>query len=862
MSGAASVEVSDGTTWRTDGPLGEILSVFNGGSPLNIVNGVKSILTDGFTVVGTAQFMGTASANITVTVMKNGDITLLAVLSGVQLSKLLAAAGNLHLTPGFEVVLPTTSVLIKRTGSTLSLSVAAVITNIGEVVFVAQYDTKWQVAVGFDLDVSQIAALPGLSGSKLASLDSFIGLTDLMMVISSYDDADFDFPDLSSFQAPALGSGKIALPKQAGGKLVEGLNVYAGFSTTKGGGFQSIAKFLKIKLDGSIGITLAVSLPDPETNSKLFLSVEETIKPGVTLTGELGLVLASGEVGVFLTGEVVAPIQGQPAQFDVTALVVENGVLFSGSMIDTAPIHFDIDHVRFHLADVGLVIGIDDEGIPSFGFAATIDVDRFNAALALFIDSTDPSKSMFAAAVTELSLLDVVEVLANQTNLPASLKDTFDSFDMKSLAAFVLPIGIAHALDQRDLKGIAAAFAQHQVTIPSDSDQVLLDVNTPGQLWYLTDLKTMNHYILKLANNAVAVSLEPQLYVAPQATSIGALSFPQGYKVIGQLDLLLLHAAIDIEIAGLTGISADVYVDPIVVHNANFLAITGAGGQGGPYVSLATYARPQETDPNFRAPHFAMSGELRLLGAEIASVYMNFSKSGIVFDLKAYVTPFVLIDLNASFQSLTNISFGGSITIGVNDQFDLGSLGKVQVRADALGSLNIALHNTTASAAFMAELQFEAWQVQTPRLDLDVNTGSLPNIKALLLAELKKLFLDGLLKDVTRFLDWAKRGVLQGLASVEQIAGVLKSDFKLAAADAGKLLHSASYDVNEIAKALKSEFGQTAQDIANFLKNDLGLHSDAVNAVLKAAGFAANEIESALSTAFDWAKSHLNPSHW
>jgi hypothetical protein len=425
---APSIEIGDGNTWEADGPLKEILSAFNGGSPLNIVNGVKTALSDGFTIVGTATFMNNTDAKINLTALKNGDITLLAQLAEVQLSHLLGSATQFQMVRGFEVPMPSTSVLIKRSGNTLSLNAAAMIANIGEAVFVAEYGSQWEVALGFRLDVATIAALPGLHGSPLAAFDNVIGLSDAMMVISSRDNAQFDFPELSSFQTPALGRGKLVLPKQAAGKLVEGLNVYAAFSTSKGGAFQSIAKFFNLKLDGSIGVTLAVSLPDPATKSKLFLSVSEEIKRGVTLTGELGFLLAGGEAGVFLTAEAVAPIQGQPAQFDVTALAVENGVLFSGSMINKVPIHFDIDHVRFHLANLGLVIGIDGEGIPSLGFCATIDIDRFDAAIAVFIDSTDPAKSMFAAAVSDLSLLDVVEVLANQTNLPAPLKETLDVF--------------------------------------------------------------------------------------------------------------------------------------------------------------------------------------------------------------------------------------------------------------------------------------------------------------------------------------------------------------------------------------------------------------------------------------------------
>jgi hypothetical protein len=858
----ASVDIDDGTTWRTDGPLKEILSVFNGGSPLNIVNGVKSIASDGFTVTGSANFMGNADAKITATVTKSGDVTLLAELAEVQLSHLLGASSKLRMVPGFEVPMPTTWVLIKRAGGALSCIAASQIANIGELCFVASHDTAWSVAVGLRLDVTEIAGLPGLHGSPLAAFDRFVGLSDIMMVIASDDVSGFDFPELGSFQAPALGRGKLVLPKQASGKLVSGLNIYAGLSTSKGGGFQSIAKFLRLDLNGSIGVTLAVSLPNPETNTKLFLIVQEEIKRGVTLDGELGFVMASGEVGVFLTGEVNTAIQGQPAKFDVTALVVEAGVLFSGSMVNTAPIHFDIAKVRLHLANVGLVIGIDDDGIPSLGFAATIDVDRFNAAIAVFLDSTDPLKSMFAAAVSELTLLDVVEVLANQTNLPAPLRDVFDAFGLKPLSAFVLPLAIAHALDHRDLKTIAAAFAQHQVTIPSSSDQVLLDVNTPGQLWYLTDMKTMNHYILKRANNAVAVSLEPQLYAAPQATSIGALSFPQGYKIIGQLDLLLLHAAIDIEIEGLAGISADVYVDPIIIHSKDFLAITGAGGTGGPFVSLATYSRPQEKDPKFRAPHFAMSGDLRILGADVANVYMNFSKAGVAFDIEGYVTPIIKLDLHGNFQSVQNLALGGSIQIGVNNRINLGPLGSVLIRADAHGSLNVGVRNGVAFAKFQAGLEFESWKLETPLIELDIDGRALLHLAERLLAEIEHLLVDGLLRDVRRFLDWVKRGVLEGLRSVEQIAAVLKNSFRLAAADAGKLLHEFGHDIHEIAAALKNVFGQAAHDIADFFKNVLGLHSDVIHGALKAAGFVEHEIEDGVNKAFGWVSSHLNPSRW
>jgi hypothetical protein len=186
----------------------------------------------------------------------------------------------------------------------------------------------------------------------------------------------------------------------------------------------------------------------------------------------------------------------------------------------------------------------------------------------------------------------------------------------------------------------------------------------------------------------------------------------------------------------------------------------------------------------------------------------------------------------------------------------------VLIRADAHGSLNVGVRNSIAYARFQAGLQFESWQIETPMIELDVNGRALLRIAEQLLAEIEHLLVDGLLRDVRRFMDWVKRGVLEGLRSVEQIANVLKSVYKLAAADAGKLLHEFGHDIHEIAAALKNVFGRAASEIADFFKNVLGLHSDVINAALKAAGFVEHEIEDAVSKAFNWAESHLNPSHW
>jgi hypothetical protein len=859
---APTIQFDDSSLWLSDGPLKEVLAAFNDRNPVALASAIKTALANGFTVVGTADFMGTSQAKLTATVTKSGDITLNVELTNLQVSRLLRAATGLALPRGFDVVLPTSWIVVRRSGGSLSLQAAASSPGLGEFVFTASHAADWQVAAGFQLDVANLAALPGLSGSPLAALDRFVGLSDLMMVLSSHDDADFDFPDLGSFQVPALGTGKVVLPGQSGGKLVKGLNIYAGLSTTTGGGFRSLAKFLHLRLDGSLGLTIAVSLPDPADDTKLFLSVTEQIKAGITLTGELGFLMRGGAPAAFLTGTVVAPIQDQPTQFDATAVVLANGVMVSGSMQNPAPVAFHIDSVRFALADLGLVVGIDDEGIPSLGFCATLDIDQVSGSLALFVDSATPQNSMFAAAISGLSMLDVVEKLARQTTLSPALRDVFDQFALKPLASFALPGTFAQALDQRDIAAIVKAFGANHVALQPGSDQILLDINTPGKLWYLTDTTTMTHYVLRAAGNGVAVSLEPQLYVAPQATSIGAITFPKGFKVTGELDLLLLHARVDIEITGVTGIYAGVFIDPITILGRNFVTFTGTGPDGGPFLSLATYARPQDPDPNFRQPHFAISGVVRLLGHDFAGIYISFSKVGLVFQLQAHVTPVIYVNLAGTLQNPQHFRIGGAIQIGVNNQIDLGPLGSVHVNVEAFGALNVGMNNGVASATFQAGLVFQGWSLQTPLLQLDVNVGALPQLAATLLAQLEQMLIGGLRADVQRFLAWARAGVLAGMQDIGRMTHVLKTDYHLSADAAARELRKAGTDVRVIAGALKHEFGSSAEDVAKILKNDLGQPQDAIKDALKGAGYAAKDIDKGLGSAFNWAKSHLNPSHW
>src|SRR5581483_11939147 len=368
---------------------------------------------------------------------------------------------------------------------------------------------------------------------------------------------------------------------------------------------------------------------------------------------------------------------------------------------------------------------IDLEGIPSLGIAATLDVSTYESALALFFDSANPSKSLVAGALSNVNLRDIARTLAGQTSLPPQLDAVLGLVALQALGTFSIPAAQAAALDQRNLAAIAGAFKQYgQITLASASDQILLVINQPGASWHLTDLSTMKHYSLALQGNTIAVNLQPQLYLAPQPTAISSLQYPSGFNVIAHIDYLLIQAEINIQISPRQGIAAEVDLAPIIVYNPTFLALTGANGQGGPRLSLATYAQPQLADPQLRDPHLLLSGKILLLGADLAGVSVRINEQGLNFQVHAQVNPALHVDLSGDFDRQGHLSIQGGLLVGIDRSLDLGQLGTLPVKTNVNGQLSVSSGENTPSASVTGEFVFQSPLFRQPRVAAEGNTPS------------------------------------------------------------------------------------------------------------------------------------------
>jgi hypothetical protein len=785
-----------------------------------------------------------------------GDFTMQADLPEVRLMQLVDRLTNQDIKRprGFDLDFTDGSVLIQKAGADLLFQFATVMDSLGTVAFEAcrtgSTENSWGFAVGIDLmNGLRPSGLPGLGGLKI--FDDLFRLGECLVVVSSLADPSFTFPDLAAFDSPALKSGNLKLPAQASG-VIAGLNVYANWAINTADPQQKLLGKI-LGLDPTIGITLQVG-EVPEQDSRLYVSYNTRIN-GMPLQCQFGGQLEGGRLGLFLDGSLQTRIQGHLAEFDVTLLFVANGAFLSGSMLGS--VQFEDGII---LSNLVLVIGTDWEGIPSLGIAATLSVDHFQSSLAVFFDSANPALSMLAGSVSNLSLKDVVETFAR--SVPSTIDDVLARVGLVGTNSFTIGAELAEALDNLGLGDIAAAFAEHGITLPTSSAQVLMVASKPGQSWFLTDMTRMLHYEFMKAADGIKVSLEPQFFSIPQDIAIGDLNFKQGRFLNTGLDVLSFRATVEILVSPSQGISVDGRMSRVVIGTEALFRIESADGHQGPRVSVSTYNQPSQQDPALRGPHFLIDGLVDLLGLS-QRVYINVSTRGFEFQMNGTMEPAFHYNMEGHFQGPQDLGATGSLEGGVGT-IDLGVLGKADVGSGVKGALEVGVNAHDIFARFDGGFEFAGDHLNLPRVALDVRTASLPGLPKTL-AELVTAALKDLLKDASHWAKLVKGHIITG---VDDVGKALKTAYGATADQASSILKDAGYPAEDVGNALKSGYGETIQqaaqslkdagyavnDIGNALKSGWGGSADTIAGALKGAGFAVNEVGGYVKDAF-----HLGP---
>lgn len=688
----------------------------------------------------------------------------------------------------------------------------------------------------------------GFIGELLAAVD----LRKLVLVISSLTDPGFDFPELAAFNAPTFRGTGVTLPASVNG-VVKGVNLYALLGTANDRGLGALFKLFGVDVDGTLGVTVSISAPDPKADSKLSLSfVSETA--GLNFDGELGIWLSDAVLGAFLAATATTSIQGTPLTFKAAAAVFETGILISGTIEGT------VDFGPVHLTDLALTLGVDWDGIPSAGFAAQINVFTFDSSVAIFFDSLNPAQSMFAGAVSDITLAQIVSVFT-VGSIPSELQEPLSYIGLRGLEGFNVPADpLTTALDEQDHAAVSGVLNPCGLSLGASPDSFHIIVGEAGRQWFIASRsrdrqgRPLPHYELSRDGEEITCKLEPQIYFSPQDTMIGSLQFDQGCYLVAEIDSVLLRAQIDINVDPSAGISADVDIDRIVLFDADFFALTGTSGENGPHLSFATYSRPGQADPTREGPHFSLDGRLHMLGIDVSSTKLTLGKSGLVFEFTqngAFGGLSLSGEIDAHRPEMMHAS--GTVSFGFDKELSVGSLPSLHVQTILSGNLTVALNGGHPSLALLADFKFMGLDVALP--ELTVSTSFLGDIPDLIADAVGEAIVDRL------------KSMLGALGGAVAVAEVLAEGFgqqlkdvlpllKNLGASAGAMAEAISgvyhLDPGQVASALLNLVGLSVEQVGVALQVGLHMTADGVAAALHAAGVATEQIAGVLRSGFGY----------
>lgn len=701
------------------------------------------------------------------------NIAIRSYIPTTSLNSILGALTNqsVALPDNFNLTFTNNSVLLQKQGNDYTFQLATQVEGFGLLALqVQKVNTEWGVAFGLDMTGGLPSSLSGLG--FLSSFESMFKMNKFLLVVSSFKNPSFNFPDTAAFNNPILGSKTITLPGQAA-SLVDGLNIYAEWTIdTSDKGQNLLMKFLGV--NPILGITLQVSKV-PSESSKLFVSYDTTIMK-MPFSCKFGGSIVNNVLGLFLEGTMKVTIQGHEQTFTFKALFVLNGAFISGTMDGDTAIEFSI----FKISNLALEIGINFEGIPSLGIAATIDVTTFESSIAVFFDSVTPSKSLVAGSVSDLHLGDVLETFT-QGAIPSDIDEVLNTVAIKGTHEFSIDATLADDLNNLTLTNVAAqCLAKGGLAIPTSQSQFLLVVNTKGSLWYFTDMTKMRHYAFKLSGNSITVSTEAQFYCAPECTNIGNLPmFPQGFYINGAIEFLGFSASMTVDISKNKGIAVDAQMDAIVIGNENLFSIKAAEGTGGPIVSISTFSDPTNPVKEFQSPHFYINGAIKILGMT-KSAFVNISTSGASFDIKGDIVPVLVSgELNGSFSSITDMNIGGSLRVGIKD-IDLGPLGNFKIGTGAKCTVDFHVKSSDIGAKLGVKFELGGDTLDVGTISIDIATKTFEDLPEILFNAIKD-FLEDLFKDPKKWakyaasaLGWAQDQIESALSSI--FPGLSKED--------------------------------------------------------------------------------------
>jgi hypothetical protein len=802
-----------------------------------------------------------------------GDVELKAEFQQLTMQDIVEAVlgAKADLPAGLDFTLSTANVLISKDGDNYLLQVAAFVEDLGYfgLEIRKQPATGWGMVAGMALPDVQLSDVPGLK--DLAALEKVVDLKELSLFLATYDGAALQFPGLEKFGNPTLVGHHIPVTPGTGG-LIAGVNFSASWQLDTSRKDMALLKQI-LGLNPEMDITVQVSRV-PSENSRLYFRFDTAFNNGKDpFSGQLGFALVNGAPSLFLAARYETRIQKQPVAFNVAMSIVKGGIFFSGSMLGT--VKFD----SVQLSNLALALGFNWGGIPTLGLAASLNISGWQSSIAVLFDSTDPSRSLLAGAISDLSLADIANGLATG-DIPKDIEDVLSGIEITGTRPFNMPYDeVAEALDESDLEATVAAFKTYgQVTLSASTDQVLQVVGTPGKRWSLTDMGYhLRHYQLERKGQYVQVSLNPQFYLAPASAQMGSLVFPQGYFITGTLNILGLKWTSYVEIRNDKGIAVSSELNQALeIYDPGFFRLSDVEGESGPKLSMATFKQPDLEDKTFRNPHIYINGALTMLGAT-SLAYVKGTTKGFEFQIemkRRLSLPGNSVfsgsingnfTLSGTFDSITNFNGGASFSLVVKGKMDLekligiDGLPKLSLDMAASGAVAMGYDGKKAYVKASGQFRFEGTQY-TFKTTLQVTNADIAEAGEWLMDKLEDLLKD-LLDSGEKLVQALEDGWMVIEGGAEATAKILAKGYNQTKAEALQAATDAYHLSADGVAAVGKGLDMTANEVGGFMKDVKGWGDDTVAGALQRGDFATQEVWDFMQNAYGWFK-HVDIGHY
>jgi ElaB/YqjD/DUF883 family membrane-anchored ribosome-binding protein len=606
---------------------------------------------------------------------------------------------------------------------------------------------EWQYAVAFSLPADwKFSRLLSL----LKPLDD-LKITPPKLLLSSFDDDEFQFPSLPDFGTPpGLGRG-----------LQEGI-VLSSSLALDGFGLNFIAVLIG-RNELPIRLVIGDSIAESEVISDLGITI--VVVPGVITFDEFSLVIDPSPFSIAFSCTAKVIIFNEELPRFSTAVVLEETrqkIVFETEEAWITP--FGISGFT-----INQVI-LDIETLPQRKFGVLGDVSISDKRIRVAAQFTEGSPSgLVGELIGKLSLSEIV----------------------------------------RDLVGL---------TLPP-----IIDIS-------VSDFKI---YIV----------------ADPLGMTIGSEFFEPGLALQGLFETFGLGMFVKIKISADNGVFArGALKDKIQLGNV--FVVSNAAGDGPPEMQLDTA----------NSPFLTITGKVFLLGLS-KSIEASLDDSGFSLRIEENLG-IARYELDCQVNSLSNFRANGSFSFGL--KADIGpiqvtsggpSLGKIKLDTGFDGSLDLSLIDRVFSARIDGSFSFVGTSFNLPTISLSASLESIEEIPELvkqrIIDNARDIFED-LLNDAGKWLEAVGDELIElaenATEKAKQVARVLRDQFNESAEEVGTAIRN-TLDLGSKAAAEGLEsIGESAEKIASVLK-DLGDGIDDVSSVLKDLGKGADEIGDALRAA-------------